>query len=224
MTATAYSYLRFSSPQQAAGDSLRRQTESTAAWCTRSNVALDTSIRMTDLGVSAFKGKHRKAENADTHALAAFLQAVKTGRIQEGSFLILESLDRLTREDIVPAVNLFTSILMSGIRIVQLHPNEHVYDQKADMTHIMLALLELSRGNSESKMKSERVGAAWKRKQKEAGTKIVTKKLPGWIAEKGGKLVLNGHADTVRRIFALALEGHGARGIGGALGRCDRAR
>src|SRR4051794_35478661 len=104
-TATAYSYLRYSSPQQSTGDSVRRQMEASAAWCKRNNVTLDTTLR--DNGVSAFKGKHRTAENADTHALARFLAAVESGKVKPGSYLILESLDRLTREAIVPAVNLF---------------------------------------------------------------------------------------------------------------------
>lgn len=212
--ASAYSYLRFSSPEQAKGDTIRRQTESSAAWCARNKIALDTSITLRDEGVSAFKGKHRAAENADTHALAGFLAAVKAGRVQAGSYLILESLDRLTREDIIPAVNLFTGILMAGVKIVQLHPTEHVYTMGADMTAVMLALVELSRGNSESRMKSERVGAAWSRKQSEAAAKIVTRRTPGWINSDGGKLTLDpAKAKIVGRIFALAIDGHGARAI-----------
>src|SRR5262245_34426055 len=96
---TAFSYLRFSSPQQAAGDSVRRQTEATAAWCQRNRVELDAVLDLRDVGVSAFKGKNR--ENPDLHALAAFVTAVKTGRVPSGSFLVVENLDRLSREKIV---------------------------------------------------------------------------------------------------------------------------
>ena len=96
----AYSYLRFSTVEQAKGDSIRRQTEATAAWCNRNKITLDTSISLRDEGVSAYRGKHR--ENADTHALAALLQAVKSGRIPAGSYLVVESLDRLSREKIRP--------------------------------------------------------------------------------------------------------------------------
>ncbi len=39
--AVAYSYRRFSSPQQATGDSIRRQTENSVAWCKRNKVTLD---------------------------------------------------------------------------------------------------------------------------------------------------------------------------------------
>src|SRR5262245_18865295 len=95
--AIAYSYIRFSHPDQAKGDSVRRQTEAAAAWCKSNNIRLDTSITLRDLGKSAFTGQHRK--NPDRHALAAFLKLVESGKVPKGSYLIIENLDRLSRED-----------------------------------------------------------------------------------------------------------------------------
>src|SRR5438128_1776436 len=102
MTASpaAYSYVRFSHPDQAKGDSLRRQTEAAELWCKRHGAALDMSTTFRDLGKSAFTGAHRK--NPDRHALAAFLKMVEEGRIPRGAFLILEKLGRLSREHIQP--------------------------------------------------------------------------------------------------------------------------
>jgi DNA invertase Pin-like site-specific DNA recombinase len=211
-TPTAYSYLRYSTPEQSTGDSVRRQTESSFAWCKRNGVTLDDTLK--DEGVSAFKGRHRAADRADTHKLAGFLRAVEGGKVKPGSFLILESLDRLTREDIVAAMNLFTSLLMKGIKIVQLQPSECVYSDRADMTAVVLALVELSRGNSESRMKSERVGKAWANKLRNAGAKVVTRRVPGWIDHTGTGLRLNGpRAGIVRRIFALCIGGNSALAI-----------
>jgi hypothetical protein len=42
--AVAFSYVRFSTPEQAKGDSLRRQGEAAARWCQRNGVRLDTSL------------------------------------------------------------------------------------------------------------------------------------------------------------------------------------
>src|SRR4051794_22913686 len=93
---TAYSYVRFSDPSQAEGDSLRRQTDGRAeAFCTRHGLRLDTALSMRDLGVSAFRGAHR----SDKHALGQFLELVRRGRISKGSYLLVENLDRLSRED-----------------------------------------------------------------------------------------------------------------------------
>ncbi len=213
---TAYSYLRFSSPEQAKGDSIRRQAEATAQWCQRNGATLDTSLSLRDEGVSAFKGKNR--ENPDVHGMAAFLQAVKTGRVPVGSYLVLENLDRLTRESIVPAVNLFTGLLMAGVKIVQLRPVEQVFTAGADMTGVMLALVELSRGNSESVMKSERICAAWSNKRKQASTKVLTRRIPTWLTHTGEKLALDPKkAETVRKLFSLANCGLGLTQIASRL-------
>jgi DNA invertase Pin-like site-specific DNA recombinase len=156
--ALAYSYLRFSSRQQAKGDSIRGQTEARDAWCLRNKVELDTSLTLTDKGVSAFTGGHR--ENPDRHALAAFLRLVEAGRIPKGSYLIVEALDRLSREDAVPALHLLLGLLAAGVRVVQLQPVEMVYDAKSDPMRLMVAIMELSRGHSESKNRTTTNGSA----------------------------------------------------------------
>src|SRR5262245_54180958 len=104
-----FSYIRFSTPEQAKGDSLRRQTEATRRWCEQNKARLDTTATLRDLGRSAFTGKHR--ENPDTHALACFLKMVKDGRVPKGSFLVVENLDRLTREKIRVAVRLCLDLI-----------------------------------------------------------------------------------------------------------------
>src|SRR3954470_4641161 len=101
----AYSYIRFSSAKQAAGDSLRRQVEGTEKVCKRHGWTLDDSLNLRDLGVSAFRGS-----NVREGALAAFLQAVKNRKVKPGSVLIVESLDRLSRNQVRPALQLFMGI------------------------------------------------------------------------------------------------------------------
>src|SRR5262249_52765639 len=80
----AYSYIRFSHPRQAEGDSLRRQTEAAADWCRRHGVRLDTATTLHDLGKSAYTGAHRK--NPDRNALAGFLKLVEQGKVSRGSY------------------------------------------------------------------------------------------------------------------------------------------
>jgi DNA invertase Pin-like site-specific DNA recombinase len=213
-TEVAYSYIRFSTPEQRRGDSLRRQTESAAGWCKRHNVTLDTSRTLHDLGKSAFKGNHRK--NPDRNALAAFLQLVEDGKIPNGSYLIVESLDRLTREHVRPALTLLLNLIEAGVRIVQLHPVEVVYDEDVDPMTLMMALMELSRGNSESAMKAERLGKAWEKKRSHARDKgeLLTRQLPAWIEERDGRLyTIPTKALAVERIYQLSAEGFGSARI-----------
>ena len=213
-TALAYSYIRFSTPEQAKGDSLRRQTELLDRWLSETGVKLDTTLTLRNEGVSGYTGEHR--ENPDRHGLACFLEAIRSNRVKRGSYLIVENLDRLSREDVVPAVNLFTGILIAGVRIVQLTPHTQVYDAKADMMDLMRAIMELSRGNGESKRKSGMLSKAWEEKRRCAREDGVptTNRLPGWVVNQGGKLVLHRqHAETVRRIYQMALDGCGVERI-----------
>jgi DNA invertase Pin-like site-specific DNA recombinase len=210
----AYSYIRFSHPDQAKGDSVRRQTEAAREWCKRHGLHLDENTTLRDLGKSAYTGEHRK--NPDRHALAAFLKLVEQGKVPRGSYLIIENLDRLSREDERSALRLWMELLDHGINIVQLHPETIFRHEKSDMIDIMRAVIELSRGHGESARKSERNGAAWamrRRRVREEGA-ILTRRLPFWIEERGGKLrLIPDRAATVKRIFALSAAGYGAAGI-----------
>jgi len=235
MSQLGFSYIRFSSKPQERGDSLRRQTELAASWCKRHDVTLDASTTLHDLGKSAFTGAHRV--NPDRHALAGFLKLVEQGRVPRGSYFIIENLDRLSREHIQPALILVLNLLQAGIRIVQLSPAELVFDDKSEMPMVMLMVIELSRGHSESAMKSERIGAAWKNKRV-AATKtgaLLTRSLPAWLTTKGATITVKPGADTaIRQIYALAAAGYGLSAIArkltadhvppiGPSGRWDRA-
>ncbi len=216
----AYSYIRFSHPDQAAGDSLRRQTEASADWCRRNGARLDTSVTLHDLGRSAYLGEHRK--NPDRNALAGFLRLVEDGKVPPGSILVIENLDRLSREEEVPACHLLTGILLAGIRVVQLKPSELVLTDKSNGFDIMRAVMELSRGHGESAIKSERVGDAWAEKRRAAASdkQPQTERLPAWLSlvgrrrhgkhRVGGRFVVDeAKANTVRRIYRMAAEGYG---------------
>lgn len=210
----AYSYVRFSSPKQAEGDSLRRQATDAADWCARNNVRLDASLTLHDLGHSAFRGAHR--ENPDRHALAAFLKLVEEGRIPRGSYLIVESLDRLSREHVTPALTLLLNLTQAGVRVVQLKPVEVTFGERPDPMQLMMAIMELSRGHSESEMKSVRHKANWREMRRKARAGVpMTKRLPAWVrlGEDGKLALVPERAAVVRQIFALAAAGYGVPSI-----------
>src|SRR5262249_43500699 len=91
----AFSYVRFSTPEQSKGGSLERQRGLSQAYCERKGLALDNTLTLHDLGVSAFRG-----DNAKQGHLAAFLEAVTIGKVPQGSVLIVESVDRISRQGI----------------------------------------------------------------------------------------------------------------------------
>jgi hypothetical protein len=124
--------------------------------------------------------------------------------VLRGSFLIIENLDRLSREHIQPALLLALNLLQAGIRVVQLSPAEMVFDDQSDTMPVMMMMVELSRGHGESAIKSVRCGMAWVQKRslaREDG-EVMTRQLPAWVEERGDKLhLIPTRATVVKRIF-----------------------
>ena len=86
---------------------------------------LDDTLTLRDLGVSAFRGM-----NATVGHLRVFLDAIKSGRVTAGSALIVESIDRISRQGIDEGYDIISCILKSNVLIVTLSP-EREYDVSA---------------------------------------------------------------------------------------------
>src|ERR1700723_810732 len=115
MAGIAYSYLRFSTHEQAAGDSRRRQSAMAEKYAADHHLRLDLALSFRDLGVSAYRG-----QNAKEGALRAFLDAIEHNLVPPNSYLLIESLDRLSRDRILSAQGLFLQIVQAGVTIVTL--------------------------------------------------------------------------------------------------------
>ncbi len=217
-TATvAFSYVRFSSRKQREGDSERRQTELAKAYCRRRGWTLSDKT-YEDLGVSAFRGKNALVGN-----LGEFLRAVKSGTVPTGTVLIVESLDRITRQGIDEGYDLIKRILKAGILLVTLTP-EREFDVSATKSLSKGALeiqLILERAAEESERKSERIYAAWEGRREKARRGedvLVAGTLPAWVEERNGKLrLIPKRAKVVKRLFQLAANGYGRHRIAQAL-------
>ena len=205
---TAYSYVRFSTPEQIKCDSIRRQVELSQNYAEAHGLTLDDSLQLTDLGVSAFN-----SANATTGKLGLFISAIESGTVKAGSYLLVESLDRLSRAEIMTALNQFTSILSKDISIVTLADNR-VYTKGSinDIGNLMYSLMVMSRAHEESLTKSRRLSAAWENKRKKArvsGHKL-TKTCPAWVELKNDVFhVIPDRVEIVKEIFQMALDGLG---------------
>lgn len=210
----AYSYVRFSTPQQALGDSLRRQTEKAERYAIEHGLTLDTDLKMTDAGVSAFRGK-----NATTGALGGFLSAVENGYVAPGSYLLIENIDRLSRDHVLEAQTIFSRLILAGIIIVTL-TNGEVYSRQRinEEPHaILMVVLEQIRAGAESVRKSQLIGDAKARKKQQllengVNGKPYTRQTPAWIIwsdESKTYELLPERAAVVREIFERADAGDG---------------
>jgi DNA invertase Pin-like site-specific DNA recombinase len=220
LSGTAYSYLRFSTKKQERGDSIRRQIEARDLWLKQHPlVTLAPDGAYEELGTSSFRGKHRLD---DKTALKQFINAVESGRVKPGAFLIVESFDRLTREEFGEAAEFVLGLVNRGIRIVQLSPVEVILEKPVDLTKALILVVELTRGHGESKRKMDTVSAVWEAKRKEcrATKKPFTTRCPSWIEFRDGKFQFkDGAKSLVRRIFALSAAGHGCRAVAATLDR-----
>jgi len=207
----AFSYVRFSSSEQSKGDSLRRQTALAEEYAQRHGLQLDRELTFRDLGISAFNGK-----NKTEGALAAFIKACKSGRVKPGSALLVESLDRLSREQVRKALRQLLELIDDhGIEVHTLADNR-VYGPGTQTEELIISVIVMSRAHEESERKSQRVGSAWRNKKASAANNpgiAITAKAPAWIhAEKGKPFqLIKKRAKTIGQIFAYSLNGLGAQ-------------
>jgi DNA invertase Pin-like site-specific DNA recombinase len=198
----AYSYIRFSTPEQAQGDSFRRQTSMAAEYVKRHALTLDTELKLTDLGVSAFRGSNELA------ALGGFKQAIADGIVSKGSVLLVEALDRISRKEARLAVRVLEDIVDSGVDVVTLNDSKRYSKESLAGFDFVMAVVILIRGHEESQTKSRRLKAAWEGKREKGG--LLTRSVPGWIDARDGKPKLYpDRAKIVKRIFTEFVNGAG---------------
>ncbi|OUM24658.1 hypothetical protein B8W72_26180 [Pseudomonas putida] len=210
MKPKAYSYTRFSTPEQAKGDSYRRQKVAAEEYCAANGLELaDTrEYRFFDNGRSAYKAKHLN----DTGDFGRFLNYVDEGKIPAGSYLIVESLDRLSREEVKDALPRFLDLLKKGIRIYTSIDN-HLYTENYNLTDLIISVISMSRAHEESSTKGSRVAAAWREKR---GLARSDKKVPlgaacpYWLKlVEGAYVKVDERVEVIRRIFDMTIAGYG---------------
>jgi len=213
VTNVAYSYMRFSNPNQASGDSRRRQLAMAEKYAAEHHLKLDKYLSFRDLGVSAFRSK-----NAKEGALRAFLEAIEHNLVPPHSYLLVESLDRLSRDRILAAQALFLQIIQAGVTIVTL-TDQRSYSMDSinqNPLDLIVSLVVLMRANEESEMKSRRIRAAFEVMRSRLSEKPWTARCPGWLRldkTTGRFSIVEERAEVVRRIFRESLAGVGRETI-----------
>jgi DNA invertase Pin-like site-specific DNA recombinase len=199
--------MRFSSAEQAKGDSLERQRSLAVEYIARhpqQEIVLAEDLQFVDEGVSSYTGQNLQPGRA----LRRFLECVEDGRVASGSILMVESLDRLSRQQVIQAQRLLLDILLSGITVITTSPAEsRAYDGRSGLQDLIISLAGMERANRESAIKSDRVRRAWKRKKENASTTKLTSRAPSWLKlnpDRKSFSVVEEKAAVVRRIFELA--------------------
>jgi DNA invertase Pin-like site-specific DNA recombinase len=212
----AYSYIRMSTDIQLKGDSLRRQLEKSAAYANEHGLTLIDHIgdkKLHDIGQSGFKG-----QNVKQGMLGRFIAALESGEIPQNSVLLVESLDRLTREKITEALELFLKIVRLGVEIVTIMDGQRYSKERLDENPyiIFISLGVMMRANDESETKSSRIKAIWEKKRRHAAEKPITSLAPAWLKlnKRTWKFEeVPERVEVVKKIFDMCLNGQGVYAI-----------
>jgi DNA invertase Pin-like site-specific DNA recombinase len=216
----AYSYRRFSSQNQSNNTSLERQLEDAQEVCSEKGWTL---IDLPpDAGVSAFKGA-----NIVKGTLGTFLKKVKQGEVSKGSVLIIEKLDRFSRNEIDLVIPDFLSLLQSGVEIFSCVDKTHytLADIRRNPMMLNYAVMAMAMANDYSKSLGNRITKSFdiRLAQCQKGHKMnLGSWKPYWIdfigeEKQPGSFKLNDHAETIERIVTEYLDGRSmyqiARGL-----------
>lgn len=206
----AYSYLRFSTPEQSKGDSLRRQSKASEDYAKDHNLILDTKLNLNDEGISAYRGKNLETGGG----LALFLEAIRANVVKDGDYLLVESLDRLSRATPRKALRVLEDIIDAGVTVVTLIDGKQ-YTTKSlddDAFGLMGSIMIMTRANEESKTKAKRISEAWVSKRQSALDKPLTAVVPKWmfLDKSDSKIkLIEERALIVQRVFADYINGKG---------------
>lgn len=151
---TAFSYIRFSSAAQELGDSLRRQMKA-AEDAAEAHGWILSKQSYQDLGVSGYKA------GAKRDGLQMLVDAIQSGGISAGSVIIIEQLDRLSRQGIDATQDLVKTILRSGVELYSVSDGLHLTrDSLNDLISIIRLVVAADHAHQESEKKSIRLKEA----------------------------------------------------------------
>ncbi|HEY7307885.1 MAG TPA: recombinase family protein [Gemmataceae bacterium] len=202
----AVSYARFSDPQQGAGDSEDRQAREFAAFCERHKLT-PAKQQFVDRGLSGFHDKHRKKGD-----LGRLIELAKSDTFPKGTVIVVEAWDRLGRLRPDKQTELVAELVRTGVHIGICRLND-IFTEEDFGTHKWIILQVFTQlAYDESKQKSERVAASWKKRKERAreSGKLTTTTIPAWLEVVDGEaVIIPERANAVQRIFTLAAEGFG---------------
>ncbi len=150
--------------------------------------------------------------------------AIERGQVEPGSMLIVESLDRLSREPPLDALDQMRAIVKAGVEIVTLADGQRygLRSLRQGLEQLLVALVRMSTAHGELEQKSQRVREAWLEKKRRAAEQreALTKGGVGWCWIENRRYVsIPERADMVRRIFSESANGVGHSAIATRLNR-----
>jgi DNA invertase Pin-like site-specific DNA recombinase len=179
---------------------------------------------IADKGKSAWKGDHLKSGE-----LGKFASQIFRGEIPRGSVLVVESLDRLSRQGHYEARRWIEDVCAAGMQIATVS-GDRIYDDDSlrsndKVFEIMEILMKAAAAHDYVTQLSKRLESSWVRRRGEASKGVVVSAhVPGWLTVVGERGDPTRHFEpipervrVVVRIYEMAAAGMGARLIAATL-------
>lgn len=225
MTLPATIYARFSNAEQAQGNSKFRQLTLCRDMVLRHGWEGSADRELIDEGLSAYSGANR----ASGALLYDFEQHADAGRYRNGHVLVVENLDRISRQGYDAILPFLQKLTATGVTVATVD-GDRVYPayERVTMTSVIEAVVKSELSREESEKKSRRLKAAQNKRvseaQANAGQHISnTATVPAWIDTKrisktserpAYAMSLNERRVAVlREIFQLTIDGYGTPAI-----------
>ena len=211
----AFSYQRVSSGQQVDGHGLDRQADAAALWCAANGHQLDQQLALSDRGRSAYSGRHLRG------ALGRFLELAQSGELGRSPVLLVEAIDRLSRQEPLDAIKtILGGLVDSGVRVVTLEDQQE-YSRltiATDASKLLVLVGKMQEAHGFSKRNGMRSRASWANRYRsaKAGQKDSSARCrPYWLDwdELTNDFKVNANTAMVQRCFQLSEQGLGHTAI-----------
>jgi len=201
----AISYIRFSTKIQKHGDSETRQTDLINNFLKSNPDVVLSDLHFSDLGRSGYHASHLK------HGLGRLITAIEEDLINSGDIILVENIDRLSRQDALNATKLITSILEAGVTIVTLSDNQTYTAESLNGGQYYILVGKIQAAFSHSNELSKKLKSAWRGKNELAEQGVtINRKTPWWITkdDKGVySVVTDEDKALLTEIFTLFISG-----------------
>jgi DNA invertase Pin-like site-specific DNA recombinase len=214
----AISYARVSNERQLRGEGMRRQLKGTREWIEKHpELRIRLDLELSDAARSAWKGDHVTKDDA---ALGKLLKMVETDELRPPLMVIVEALDRLSRQNPWQAQSQLAGLVSRGI-IVATTQDDQLYSLDSGIGDIILSVVAMSRAHEESESKSQRVRQTKTMRvlQSMETKQVLHQNVPHWLVVPEAVSATNRltrrvckverHTETVRLMYEMALF-HGA--------------
>ena len=205
-------YIRWSTQNQEDGNSLQRQEELARRIAEVRNYTI-TEIHV-ERGKSAYHGRNR----SQSGKLRQIEERAERGELA-GKVLIVEAMDRLSRQEPLESLNLLVGLCKRGLTICEAGSGI-IYDTakiNENWANLIVALAKAGEAHDSSKIKARRVTSAWRKTQELGRTKegkADPRMCPYWMEVVDGEFqVIEQRADIIRMIFDMSANGTGLRTI-----------